>query len=155
MIEVFPAISAHSEVIAEIHAASVDEPWGAIAIGELLQNQSVSAAIVAIDGVPAGFMLIQQASDEAEILNIATLPASRQKGLAKSMILSVSKQLARGGVRALFLEVAEDNAAARGLYRALGFSQVGRRPAYYARGDVAVDALLLRLDLVEGGTNTR
>jgi ribosomal-protein-alanine N-acetyltransferase len=58
------------------------------------------------------------------------------------------------GVRAhmgdkLFLEVAEDNAAARRLYESYGFKQIGRRPGYYKRpGGPAMAALTMRCNLV-------
>lgn len=52
------------------------------------------------------------------------------------------------GATRLFLEVAEDNAAARALYDRLGFEPAGRRPRYYSRPNgPAVDALLLVLIL--------
>jgi ribosomal-protein-alanine N-acetyltransferase len=44
----------------------------------------------------------------------------------------------------MFLEVAVGNVAALGLYRKHGFSQVGRRPRYYANGS---DALVMRAEL--------
>ena len=48
----------------------------------------------------------------------------------------------------LFLEVAEDNAAARALYATAGFAEAGRRRGYYAAADGGRrDALLLALDL--------
>jgi len=46
-----------------------------------------------------------------------------------------SEAVSRGAAR-LFLEVAEDNFAARKLYAALGFGAVGRRAAYYERGSL-------------------
>jgi ribosomal-protein-alanine N-acetyltransferase len=52
-------------------------------------------------------------------------------------------------LRAVFLEVDEDNVPARKLYARAGFLQVGRRPGYYAQGrDKAATALVLRRDLV-------
>jgi [ribosomal protein S18]-alanine N-acetyltransferase len=46
------------------------------------------------------------------------------------------------------LEVAEDNAAAIGLYKKNGFVETGRRKGYYERpGANAVDALVLSLTL--------
>ena len=45
----------------------------------------------------------------------------------------------------MHLEVRPSNAAARTLYRSLGFRETGRRPRYY--GDE--DALLMTLDLSE------
>ena len=54
----------------------------------------------------------------------------------------------------IWLEVAADNAAARGLYAALGFIEYGRRSKYYKRaGNLAVDAVLMRLDIQEGATD--
>ena len=54
---------------------------------------------------------------------------------------------ARGAVR-VFLEVADDNAAARALYARAGFVEAGRRPGYYAGADgERRDALLLALNL--------
>ena len=62
-------------------------------------------------------------------------------------------RVSRRGLRELYLEVAEDNAAAQRLYRALGFATVGRRPGYYARPEIeAVDALTLRRVIVPGVT---
>ena len=48
------------------------------------------------------------------------------------------------GAEQMFLEVAEDNAAALALYRRAGFEAAGRRRGYYPReAGAAVDALLL------------
>ena len=52
------------------------------------------------------------------------------------------------GAESMFLEVAEDNAAALALYAKAGFTEAGRRRGYYRRsGGTAVDARVLRLDL--------
>jgi len=56
------------------------------------------------------------------------------------------RRLAGLGVRAVFLEVAEDNGSARALYRRAGFRDVGRREGYYPAGKGAA-ALILRRDL--------
>jgi [ribosomal protein S18]-alanine N-acetyltransferase len=50
-------------------------------------------------------------------------------------------QAAALGARTMFLEVAAANAAARALYAAHGFTEVGLRRRYYGNGD---DALMLR-----------
>jgi len=55
---------------------------------------------------------------------------------------------AAGGAKAVFLEVAADNAAALALYQEAGFETVGVRRGYYPRpGGGAADALNLRLAL--------
>jgi ribosomal-protein-alanine N-acetyltransferase len=48
------------------------------------------------------------------------------------------------GAAAMFLEVSERYAAARGLYATAGFAEAGRRRRYYADG---ADALVLRREL--------
>ena len=55
--------------------------------------------------------------------------------------------LKSSGVSVLFLEVAEDNAAAKALYDRCGFTPIGKRPAYYRREGGRVAALTFRKDL--------
>ena len=55
-------------------------------------------------------------------------------------------------IEALFLEVAEDNLAARHLYQKFGYAIVGRRSKYYRRRyGPSVDALTLRCKLTSAG----
>lgn len=88
-----------------------------------------------------GFVLTRIAGDEAEILTIAVLPRCRRAGLGLALMEAAQRLVAQQGATMMFLEVAEPNLAARGLYGALGFEKVGRRKRYYANGD---DALVLR-----------
>jgi len=155
MIEVFEGTEAYCQVIAEIHQSAASDPWSASFLTDLLRKPTVSALVAKIGHTPAGFVLVQQGGDEAEILNIATAPPLRRKGIAKALIVSISKQLTHAGVRALFLEVAADNDAAKALYASLGFEEVGRRVGYYPRETGPMDALLLRRNLVEGTAQTK
>jgi ribosomal-protein-alanine N-acetyltransferase len=59
----------------------------------------------------------------------------------------VLDRAARHGAEAVFLEVAEDNAAAIALYANNKFVEVGRRPGYYSRKDGRVTALVMRRDV--------
>lgn len=47
------------------------------------------------------------------------------------MVLEVCRRLVERGAETAFLEVRESNTAAQALYRALGFTSVGRRRSYY------------------------
>ena len=77
---------------------------------------------------------------------------ARERGIARALMLAAIERVSLRGLSELYLEVAEDNAAALGLYRALGFAPVGRRPGYYARPLAeAVDALTLRRAIVPAG----
>ena len=56
------------------------------------------------------------AADEAEILSIAVAASHRGRGLSRDLLLTHLGHLAGRGVRAVFLEVEENNQPARRLY---------------------------------------
>lgn len=133
--------------IAPLHAQLFDAPWDAAALEKLLMHPA-STAFVAEIRVPArvsvGFILGQLAADEAEILTIGVAPELQRRGVGKRLIEGFIRAAARAESRRVHLEVAADNASALGLYRALGFTEAGRRKDYYQRqGGKAQDAVLL------------
>ena len=129
---------------AEAFAGPDDAPWSAAAFADLLGQAGVFAA-----EAPDGFILMRAAADEAEILTLAVRPAARRGGQGGRLVgEGVLAAAARGAAR-VFLEVAEDNAAARALYARAGFVEAGRRRGYYAGADgTRRDALLLALNLI-------
>ena len=135
--------------IAALHAASFRRGWSEDEFERLLTERTVVAHRATIGRTLAGFILARCAASEAEILSIAVAPSRRGRGLARSLLNLHLRRLAGLGTRAVFLEVDEDNAPARNLYRRAGFQEVGRRPGYYQHGrDGAVAALVLRRNLV-------
>jgi len=147
MIQVIPAKNAHAALLAEIHKAATVNPWDAEGFAAFLEKPTIHALLVMDKDEPLGFVLAQQAADEAEILMIAVHPKAQRKGVGECLLVSVAKQIQSDGVSALFLEVAEDNAPARALYDRCGFGEMGRRKNYYVRDGKEIDALLLRLEL--------
>lgn len=145
-----PAGDADAPAIAALHAASFDPPWSADAVRSLLALASTVALVVdAPPGMPlAGYVLIQCAADEAEILSIAVAAGCRHRGLGR-LLLTAALACARDrGARRLFLEVADDNGAAVRLYRRAGFAEAGRRKAYYRHvARPPTDALILARSL--------
>jgi ribosomal-protein-alanine N-acetyltransferase len=97
---------------------------------------------VAVDEeVIAGFLVWRAtAPDEIEILNLAVDPAQRRRGVARALVCEVPREVPHA---AIFLEVRESNHAARALYRAAGFSDVGERPRYYR--DPVEKAIVMRM----------
>jgi ribosomal-protein-alanine N-acetyltransferase len=92
----------------------------------------------------AGYVVALEAADEGEILNLAVAPAGRRRGLGRALVEEMLGALRLRGVRQVYLEVRESNASARALYASRGFTEVGRRKAYYRRP--VEDAIVLRLD---------
>jgi len=138
--------------IAELHALVFDDPWSAASIQTLLEDAGATS-LLAQGGAPprpVGFVLGRIAADEAEILTLGVAPWARRIGIGRRMVEGLVRAAKRAEARRLHLEVAEDNQPARALYRRLGFAEVGRRKAYYARGGRPPgDALLLVLDLAD------
>ena len=129
--------------LADLHAVTFAAPWDAAAFEALLGQ----AGVFAVEA-PEGFILIRSVADEAEILTLAVDPAARRQGVGARLLREGAAEAAARGAARLFLEVADDNAAARALYARTGFTEAGRRPGYYARSDGSrQDALILALNL--------
>jgi ribosomal-protein-alanine N-acetyltransferase len=134
------------EAMAATHArafAGHGRAWTAAEFRDLMQSE-----IVYVCGDARAFAMGRAVADEAELLTLATDPAHRRAGLARACLHAFETQAALRGVRAAFLEVAEDNAPARALYQVTGYAETGRRKVYYTSPNGgSIDALLLRKPL--------
>jgi ribosomal-protein-alanine N-acetyltransferase len=129
--------------LARLHAHAFTAPWSASAFADLFAQPGVLAVVE-----PAGFILVRVVLDEAEILSVAVVPFARRHGLGRSLVERGAVAAAQAGATRLFLEVAEDNVAARALYDHAGFARIGRRKAYYAAPDGSrMDAVVMSRDL--------
>lgn len=98
---------------------------------------------------PQGFLFDMLLGSAGDIVTLGVAPAARRRGAARALLEDLLARARGLGVAALTLEVAEDNAAAFALYRALGFEPAGTRRGYYRRPDASVvDARLLRRSLL-------
>ena len=143
-----PALSearpADAAAIAALHKASFQRGWGEEEVYSLLIDKNVIAHRAMIGRVMGGFILSRLTAGEAEILSVAIAPKQRGRGLSRPLLDLNLRRLAGLGTRTVFLEVDENNAPARALYRRAGFADVGRRKSYYQSG---ANALVLRRDL--------
>ena len=127
--------------LAGIHGACFAEGWDALALRDML---SVPGTTVVQAG-EAGFALLRILAGEAEILTVAVLPGARRSGIGRELVSGMLDTARERGATSLFLEVAEDNAAALALYASAGFTVISRRRGYYARpGGSSMDAIVMR-----------
>ena len=132
-----------AEALAALHAAAFDRPWTSGEIADLMR----SLGVVAFEA-PGGCILVRVLSEEAEVLTLAVEPAVRRRGTGRALVRAAVAAAETAGARAIFLEVAADNAPAVALYEGEGFERAAVRRGYYARpGGPAEDALLLRRPL--------
>jgi [ribosomal protein S18]-alanine N-acetyltransferase len=135
---------ADAAAIAALHKASFQRGWGEEEVYSLLIDKNVIAHRAMTGRAMAGFILTRLAAGEAEILSVAIAPKHHGRGLSRPLLDLNLRRLAGLGARTVFLEVDENNAPARALYRRAGFADVGRRKSYYQSG---ANALVLRRDL--------
>lgn len=141
----FPASLPDAATMAWVHAAAyqMDRPWSLREFTALVESPFVLAL-----GDARAFILTRIIADEAEILTIATHPDHRRHGLACALLDQFHAAARERGAARAFLEVAADNHAARALYEAAGYRQIGQRRAYYLRDTgPAADALILQFAL--------
>ncbi len=131
---------AHSDDAAAIYRLSFpqpwERPWSGGEFSALLATPGCFGHLL-LDGGddrPCGLILLRVAADEAEILTIGVVPARRRRHGAARLLERATADCVARGVRVLFLDVAGDNEPARRFYERGGFSVIGTRPSYYARG---------------------
>ena len=91
-----------------------------------------------------GYGVLMMTVDEAELLDITVAPERWRGGLG-TRLLDHLCEVARGhGARRMVLEVRTSNESGQALYRRFGFTEIGRRRAYYhGREDAIVMARTL------------
>ncbi len=142
------ATSGDAAALAQLHAASFRRGWSEHEFERLLLDRTVLAHRAKLGRHIAGFIISRCVADEAEILSIAVSPRQRGHRLGTHLLELHLRRLAGRGVRTLFLEVEEQNAAARRMYARAGFRQVGQRVDYYPQQHgKAAAAVVLRRDL--------
>lgn len=126
-----------------IEQAVFSDPWSTQDFRDCITRGALFLVADKGDAV-AGYVVALSAADEGDILNLAVIPSERRSGLGRELVESALEELVARGVAHVYLEVRESNAAARALYAAHGFQEVGRRRAYYRRP--VEDAIVLRRD---------
>ncbi|MGV6848708.1 MAG: GNAT family N-acetyltransferase [Marinibacterium sp.] len=131
--------------MAALHKAAFTQsrPWSAEEFASLLGTPGAFAI-----GDTRTFALVRITLDEAELLTFATHPGHQRQGHARRLMTDWQDEAARRGAARAFLEVAEDNVPALGLYLSGGYSVAGRRRGYYPRpGHTPADALVLTREI--------
>ncbi len=98
-----------------------------------------------LSGIVLAFAVTGLLPPQAELESIAVAAEHQRRGIASGLFAGLVRELKAAGIHEIFLEVRDSNRAARGFYRAQGFSETGRRVRYYA--DPIEDAVLMSLRL--------
>jgi len=118
-----------------------ENPWSADLFLHELENPVSTIDLFWADDKVAGFLCSWLIAGELEILNVATAPDFRRRGIAAALMKHVFARARSQGLERAFLEVRVGNLGAIKLYRQFGFREVARRSRYYTDGE---DALLMQ-----------
>jgi ribosomal-protein-alanine N-acetyltransferase len=131
-----PSVPADTEAVAKLHARSFYRGWPRDDIAAYILDAE-TPTLVACDAKRriAGFAMLRLLGDDVELMTIAVDPKFRGKGVGAALLKACFADLLMTPSKRMILEVATDNPAALGLYRKLGFVQIGERRGYYARPD--------------------
>ncbi len=135
--------------LAALERRCLPEPWTAADYGGLRAKPGAAAWVLRDgEGHALAFVCFQKAADELEIYRIAVVPERRRERWGGRLLGEVLAFAARKGASRVFLEVRAGNHAARRLYEAAGFRQVGLREGYFR--EPREDAVVLGCDLTAG-----
>ncbi len=95
------------------------------------------------EGDIVSYAIVMPVLDEAELLNIGVAADQQRKGWGQAMLQAVLNWAVTRGMQRMFLEVRASNAPAIGLYRKVGYAEIGKRRGYYRNAQGSEDALLM------------
>lgn len=127
--------------LAALHKASftTPRPWSETEFAGLLSM----AGVFLICGDGPSFALGRVMVGEAELLTLAVHPNAQGRGLGREALVAYEAGAGARGGETSFLEVASTNTTAIALYLSHGYSESGRRRAYYSAPNGAkIDALV-------------
>lgn len=114
--------------IMELENACFGDPWSRAAMEETLKLPVVNAWVARRAGQVVGFVIGYLLPPEGEIADLCVSPAERGRGIGQALLAKVMRD---SDCARFFLEVRVSNAPAIGLYRKLGFVELGVRKRYY------------------------
>ncbi|MGH7712639.1 MAG: ribosomal protein S18-alanine N-acetyltransferase [Gemmatimonadaceae bacterium] len=133
------------DAIVQIEQMSFSDAWSEASFRSLLGRSEVTFVVATQSSDSSeevvAYVVATFAADQGEIANLAVRPDLRRSGHASKLLDFVHREAARRHVVSMWLEVRESNHAARALYGAHGYREMGRRARYYE--DPLEDALVL------------
>lgn len=103
--------------------------------------------IVERGGHVAGYTVVTVAAEEAHLLNLSVAGPWQRQRLGRDLLAFVVKLARDFAAARILLEVRPSNVAARALYAAAGFAEIGVRRGYYPAGEGREDAVVLERQL--------
>lgn len=101
---------------------------------DMLNNKNNINLVISYDDKIVGYLTAGVVLDECELIKIIVDSGYRQNGLATLMLCELLDRVKKLGVNKIFLEVRDNNFAAKKLYEKIGFKKIYQREKYYKDG---------------------
>lgn len=126
----------------EVHA----HPWTRGNFSDALQSKYLCKVYESEQSM-LGYAVMMLAVDEAELLDIAIAAQYQRHGWGHKLLEEMMVLARRNDMRRVVLEVRASNEAAIGLYKSMGFTDIGLRRDYYPAENGREDAILMEREL--------
>ncbi len=141
-LDIRPASFSDLHGIAEAERICFDIPWSERYFREMMNRPAGFIAIGRVGGMLAVYLAADEVAGKGHLLNLATMPKFRRRGLARAMLSWWLRRGRRAGWTVSYLEVRAYNRPAILLYESFGYVRAGIRNSYYDNGE---DALVMVL----------
>ena len=136
----------HLEEIAAIENISFKKPWSKNQIESDIQSDMDSENwVYLMDELVVGYIFGWIVLNEFHLNNIAVHPNYLRRNIGKKLIQHIISRVISRDIKVILLEVSANNIPAQKCYKSIGFTPMGRREDYYAKGE---DAILYYLDIL-------
>jgi ribosomal-protein-alanine N-acetyltransferase len=141
------AVADVDEVLA-LEQSVFPHPWSRANFVDSLASGYDAWVLREQGGALAGYFLLMYAVDEAHLLDVALAAPRQRAGLGRYLLDRASARARQQGMESMLLEVRPSNLRALAVYRAYGFTEIGRRKGYYpAHEGQREDAIVMRMGL--------
>jgi ribosomal-protein-alanine N-acetyltransferase len=143
-----PMVMSDVDEVFALESRVYPHPWSRGNFVDSLSSGYNSWTLRDEDGRLAGYFLLMPVVDEAHLLNVAVASERQGQGLGLYLLDKVCA-CARGlSMDSILLEVRPSNLRALKVYARYGFTEIGRRKAYYpAHNGQREDAIVMRFSL--------
>lgn len=129
--EIRRSVPDDATAIAEMEMNIFGDPWSKKDIFSYICSDTGMCFTALDESGPIAYIIGRKIAPEGEIYRIAVREDKRGRGIGYRLLSYALKTEYGHGVETVFLEVRSQNAPARALYRAYGFTEISIRKNYY------------------------
>ena len=143
---IIPAQLHHLDDIVSIENRAFKQPWTKNQFLNDIQSKLDSENwVYVIDELVGGYIFGWIIQSEFHLNNIAVHPKYLRRSIGKKLKQHIISRVISRDIKVILLEVSAKNIPAHKCYKSLGFTKMGIRKDYYAKGE---DAILYYLDII-------